>query len=90
MLVLYYFLNLRVFHKAFKVRKLSFFIHNSQDADDLDPERIEMCSFHCATSDGSVSMCLHNAKRDDFILPHVEPMSRNTGGERWQSTELGL
>ncbi|MSP62984.1 MAG: radical SAM protein [Myxococcales bacterium] len=52
-----------------KVGKLSFFIQNFQDAQHLDPERIDNCSFHVATRDGTVSMCEHNAKRDDYIIP---------------------
>jgi hypothetical protein len=51
-----------------RVRKLSFFIHNFMDACHLDPERIRACSFKVATGDGPVSMCMHNAKRDEFIL----------------------
>lgn len=51
-----------------KINKLSFFIHNFMDADNLDPERIEACSFMVMTSDGPVSMCSHNAARDDYIL----------------------
>jgi pyruvate-formate lyase-activating enzyme len=60
--------------------KLSFFIQNFQDAGALEAERIDNCSFHVATRDGSVSMCEHNARRDDFIIPvdlvrgvHIKP-----------------
>ena len=49
--------------------KLSFFVQNFQDATRLDAERVHNCSFHVATADGSVSMCEHNARRDDFIIP---------------------
>ena len=49
--------------------KLSFFIQNFQDASHLDAERLDHCSFHVATRDGSISMCEHNARRDDFIIP---------------------
>lgn len=53
--------------------KLSFFIQNFMDADSLkgevESERVKHCSFHVATRDGSVSMCEHNARRDDFIIP---------------------
>ena len=54
-----------------RVRKLSFFIHNFMDACHLDPERIKACSFKVATADGPISMCMHNAKRDEFILRPV-------------------
>jgi hypothetical protein len=51
-----------------RVNKLSFFIHNFMDACDLDPERIKACTFMAATQDGPISMCLHNARRDQYIL----------------------
>lgn len=54
-----------------RVTKLSFVIHNFMDACCLDKERLEACTFMAATSGGPVSMCLHNAKRDDFILEPV-------------------
>ena len=50
------------------VRKQSFFIHNFMGAHQLEKCRIDTCSFMVMTSDGPVSMCLHNAKRDDYIL----------------------
>jgi uncharacterized radical SAM superfamily Fe-S cluster-containing enzyme len=49
--------------------KISFFIHNFQDAENLDPCRIENCSFHTATDEGGLSMCEFNARRDAFIVP---------------------
>jgi MoaA/NifB/PqqE/SkfB family radical SAM enzyme len=55
--------------RSTRVGKLSFFMQNFQDADALDPERIHDCSFMVATRDGAVSMCEHNAKRDDYIIP---------------------
>lgn len=54
-----------------KVNRLSFFIHNFMDACHLEPDRIEACSFHTITRDGPISMCLLNAKRDDYILQPV-------------------
>ena len=51
-----------------QVHKLSFFIHNFMDACSLEAERIDACSFMAATQSGPISMCLHNAKRDEFIL----------------------
>lgn len=51
-----------------RVNKLSFFIHNFMGAEELDRERIDACVFMVATADGPVSMCLHNARRDSFIL----------------------
>lgn len=49
--------------------KLSFFIQNFMDADSIDADRIQHCSFHVATRDGTMSMCEHNARRDDHIIP---------------------
>jgi uncharacterized radical SAM superfamily Fe-S cluster-containing enzyme len=55
--------------RSTKIAKLSFFMQNFQDAGALDPERIHNCSFMVATRDGAVSMCEHNARRDDYIIP---------------------
>ncbi|HAV65620.1 MAG TPA: radical SAM protein [Verrucomicrobiales bacterium] len=57
----------------FRVRKQMYFIHNFMDADNLDQARIDACSFHVMTQEGSISMCAHNARRDDFILPEHQP-----------------
>lgn len=51
-----------------RVHRLSFFVQNFMDATDLDPERIGACSFMLMTAQGPVSMCEHNARRDEFIL----------------------
>ncbi len=51
-----------------EAHKISFFVQNFMDAGNLDPERIEACSFMVMTPDGPMSMCAHNAKRDDYIL----------------------
>lgn len=53
---------------GFKVGKLSFHIHNFMDASALDEERCEACSFMVMTPEGPMSMCVHNAKRDDYLL----------------------
>jgi molybdenum cofactor biosynthesis enzyme MoaA len=49
--------------------KLSFFVQNFMDADAIDFERTHHCSFHVATRDGTMSMCEHNAQRDEHIIP---------------------
>jgi len=54
-----------------RVHKLSFFLHDFMDATALDRERIGACIFVTQTADGPISMCLHNAKRDAFILQPV-------------------
>ena len=51
-----------------RVHKLSFFVQNFMDATALDPERIHACSFMVMTANGPISMCAHNARRDEFIL----------------------
>jgi len=60
-----------------KVNKLTFFIHNFMDACHLDKERIDSCVFMVATRDGPISMCLHNAKRDQYLLQPIEVKSES-------------
>jgi hypothetical protein len=55
--------------RSTKIGKLTFFMQNFQDADALDAQRIHDCSFMVATRDGAVSMCEHNARRDEYIIP---------------------
>ncbi|MGI8738765.1 MAG: radical SAM protein [Gammaproteobacteria bacterium] len=55
-----------------KVGKLSFFVHNFMDACHLDRERANACSFMVITPEGPMSMCVHNAKRDDYLLVPAE------------------
>ena len=66
------------------MNRISFFLHNFMDACHLEPDRIKACSFYTVTRDGPVSMCLANAKRDDFILQPVK--LERAGGEEvfWQ------
>jgi molybdenum cofactor biosynthesis enzyme MoaA len=59
-----------------RVDKLSFLIHDFMDACQLENERIDACVFTAATNAGPISMCLHNAKRDLFIL---DPVKLDTG-----------
>lgn len=51
-----------------RVGKISFFVHNFMDSEALDKERCEACSFMVMTPQGPLSMCVHNAKRDDYLL----------------------
>lgn len=55
-----------------KVGKLSFFVHNFMDACQLERERAEACSFMVMSPQGPMSMCVHNAKRDDYLLVPAE------------------
>ena len=79
-----------------RVNKISFFIQNFMDKDNLDSERIDACSFMVMTKDGPISMCKHNANRDDYILQPIEisegterktfyPLAPNNGS---QSTQI--
>ncbi len=62
-----------------RAHKISFFVQNFMDAEQLDPERIAACSFMVMTPDGPLSMCAHNAKRDDYILrPIAVPGEQGT------------
>ncbi len=74
-----------------RINTLSFVIHNFMDACTLDPERIHACVFRVMTADGPVSMCLHNAKRDAYILQPI-PVQTAEGGRYWQplTGELSL
>ena len=60
-----------------RVQKLSFFVHNFMDASALDRERCEACSFMVMTPQGPLSMCVHNAKRDDYLLVPAPVMREN-------------
>jgi 7,8-dihydro-6-hydroxymethylpterin dimethyltransferase len=62
-------------------RKLSFFVHNFMDAAHLDQARIDACSFQVMTHAGPVSMCAHNARRDEYILQPLT-IRRRDGSEQ--------
>lgn len=58
------------------VHQLNVAIRLLLDGDDrgakrLEEDRIAACAFKVITDDGPISMCLHNAKRDAFILKPV-------------------
>ncbi len=74
---------------GFKVNKLTFFIHNFMDACKLEEERLEGCVFMVATKDGPLSMCMHNAKRDEYILAPVA-MKSDEGEKLWNPLTGGL
>lgn len=63
-----------------RVRKLSFVVHNFMDVRRLEHERLHACVFMVASSEGPISMCLHNAKRDRFIL---RPVTLAEGTRSW-------
>jgi len=55
-----------------QVNQLTFFVQNFMDAKELVQERVDACSFMVMTSDGPVSMCEHNASRDEYILKPLQ------------------
>ncbi len=62
-----------------RANRLTFYIHNFMHADQLQKDRCESCVFMTMTRDGPVSMCVHNAKRDAFILQKV----KDDAGQSW-------
>ena len=54
-----------------RAHKMSFFVHNFMNADNLDADRIRACSFMLMTAQGPVSMCEHNERRDEYILKPI-------------------
>ena len=62
-----------------KPHMITFYIHNFMHAKQLSKERCEACVFMTMTRDGPVSMCVHNAKRDSYILQDVATKD----GEQW-------
>jgi molybdenum cofactor biosynthesis enzyme MoaA len=66
-----------------RVRKLSFFVHDFMDACRLERDRLKACAFTVATESGLVPMCLHNARRDAFILAPVRLASAK-GETYWE------
>jgi hypothetical protein len=62
---------------GFRAHKLSVFIQNFMGADQLEAERVANCSFMVATAQGTMSMCLHNARRNEFLLIGVDRLVRN-------------
>lgn len=63
-----------------RVHSLSFVLHNFMDAKRLEPDRISACVFKVMTAEGPLSMCMHNAKRDTYILQPIRIFRR--GGDR--------
>jgi len=53
------------------IHRINFFVHNFMDAENLDRSRCESCVFMVATANGPLSMCVHNAKRDQMISQPV-------------------
>jgi len=56
---------------AGNIHSLSFITHNFMHAHSLDATRLEACAFTVMSAKGPISMCEHNARRDEFILAPV-------------------
>ncbi|MDQ6893506.1 MAG: radical SAM protein [Acidobacteriota bacterium] len=65
-----------------RIGKMTFFVHNFMDAAALDPERLRNCSFMVMTDDGPISMCEHNARREELIRKPVS-LGGFPGAERF-------
>jgi len=63
-----------------RLHSLSFVTHNFMHSHALDPQRLKACIFTTMTAQGPISMCMHNAKRDAFILAPV----KLNNGHYWQ------
>ncbi len=61
-----------------RIGKISFFVHNFMDAQQLEKQRCEACSFMVMTPEGPMSMCVHNAKRDEYLLVAAPVRHENT------------
>lgn len=72
--------------KGRSIHRINFFIHNFMDAKNLDRSRCESCVFMVATADGPLSMCVHNAKRDQMIS---QPVRDRSGKIVWNPLEAG-
>lgn len=59
-----------------RVGKISFFVHDFMDASQLDRARCDACAFMVMTPEGPLSMCVHNAKRDQYLLVPARVESR--------------
>lgn len=66
-----------------RVKTISFVIHNFMDNRALERDRIDACIFKVMTASGPISMCIHNAKRDRFILQPIGIRTPN-GEKYWQ------
>ncbi|MEO1491708.1 MAG: radical SAM protein [Pseudomonadota bacterium] len=66
-----------------RISRLSVLVHNFMDGDALDLDRCRGCVFMVATADGPLSMCVHNARRDQ----HLFAPARHGSG--WWSAATG-
>ncbi len=67
-----------------RIHKMTIFVQNFMDAQHLEEDRIDGCSFMVMTAEGPISMCKHNAKRDDYILKPLEITNKDGTVEEFQ------
>ncbi|MEM7545727.1 MAG: radical SAM protein [Pseudomonadota bacterium] len=72
---------------AGRPHRLSILVHNFMDASELRADRCEACVFKVATADGPLSMCVHNAHRDDHLFAPAPIATGGTSG--WWSAATG-
>ena len=65
-----------------EIKKQTYFIQNFMNADGLEQDRVDACSFMVMTAQGPISMCMHNAKRDDYILEEIKVKTAQ-GEKHW-------
>jgi hypothetical protein len=60
------------------------------DACHLEKNRVDACVFMVATAEGPLSMCLHNAKRDEYILKPIRMKAEATVAKFWDPLTGGV
>ncbi|MEM9044052.1 MAG: radical SAM protein [Pseudomonadota bacterium] len=66
-----------------RVHRMALLIHNFMDAEKLEEDRCKSCVFMVMTGDGPISMCVHNARRDEHLFQPVQMK------EGWWSAATG-
>ncbi len=51
-----------------RIHRMAFHVHDFMDAAELARDRCECCVFMVATDEGPMSMCAHNAQRDEHVF----------------------
>jgi len=51
-----------------RIHRMAFHVHDFMDAEELVRDRCECCVFMVATDEGPMSMCAHNAQRDEYVF----------------------
>ncbi len=72
-----------------RVRRQAVFIHNFMAADALEADRCASCVFMVATGNGPLSMCVHNAQRDQHLAA-PDRIDSPMGTYWWNAAMRGL